>query len=194
MEINRERIIIGPNAAFHMLRHFQEVSSNMLKAILNYGHRKSEVQQFLLAPGSRFLGAFAQSIEALLDQLFQYPYTITHGITGNLELSWHISKDEWPVGIGTSSVVPIDVLNEQQCKKLYKEENRGVSLWHLDVNEMPNSSQCTMILKPLDSAYLFITAFPGSSSLPLPDIRMTEEIYATCKCYWERHVFLVIGA
>ena len=191
MDLQREQVVIGPDAGFHMLRHFQHPSSDMMKAIRRNGHSEAEINHMLIAAGSRFSGAFAQSIEALLDQVFQYPYTLSTGITGNVELCWDIPKDEWPDGIGTTSVVSMQSLNEQQLSNLCKKENRGLSLWHLQVDAMPNTSQCALILKPSVGEFAFITAFPGSASLPLPDKRMSDEVFTICKDFWDRQVFLV---
>jgi hypothetical protein len=193
MELKHEQIVIGNSARFHMLRHFTSVSMEMLEAIRQNGHREADIQQMLITPGSRFSDHFAQSIDSLIDQLLKYPYTKNQGITGNLELSWEIPKHEWVYGIGTNSIVSIHNLNKEQRSNLYKKENRGISLWHLDVQQLPITTQCTMILKIVTSGYQFITSFPGSASMPLPDKKMSEEVLNICRDYWERHVFMVIG-
>jgi hypothetical protein len=128
MEVKREQIIIGPDAEFHMLRHFRQISQDMLHGIQKNGHPESEIQQMLTAPGSRFSEVFAQSINSLLDRLFTFPCHTIEGITGNLEVSWDIPKNEWADGIGTTGVISIQELNEEQPLHLYEKENRGIIL------------------------------------------------------------------
>ncbi len=192
MRIEREEIQTGSDTEFHMLRHFTEVSPGMMASVLAKGHSEEEVGEMLKAPGSRFHAAFANSMEDLLMVLFEKPYRIKTGISGNLELFWRMSEQEFPTGVGTLSVVPYEELSELDKQKCHLERNRGMDLKHLDVATLPDTWECSLILKKINAGYLFITAFPGLPALPLPDKRMDSGVYEACKKFWDKQVFLVV--
>ena len=97
---------------------------------------------------------------------------------------------EYPNGIGTKAVVSLDEISTDQQAQIFYEKNRGFSLAHLVVDELPVTNQCTLILKPIPEGYVFISAFSGESAMPIPDFKMTNAQFDACKVYWDRHVFL----
>ena len=63
--------------------------------------------------------------------------------------------------------------------------------YYFDV--IPSSHEYTIILKPIESSLIFITAFPGPPAMPLPDFKMERSLFEACELYWNQHVFLVEG-
>ncbi len=191
MRFEREDIRFGSDTEFHMLRHFSRVSPSMMASVLSKGHSEREVEEILQAPGSRFHPFFADSLEGLLQVLFDHPYRTATGISGNLELFWRLAEAEYPWGVGTLSVVPLESLSKEERGRCHILRNRGMDLMHLEVEALPNTWECSLVLKPIKAGHLFITAFPGPASMPLPDKGMEAKVYAACKEFWDRQVFLV---
>ena len=187
----RSEIVHTLDSAFHMLRHFEELPAPLAEQLLAKGYAKETMEESLRAPGSRFATDFAQTIEDLLDRLFiDSSFSVGDGMNGNLLVHATVNSDKFNGGVGTCGVVAIDSLEESLRPKIYREKNRGVELWHLDVVELPQTDEFTLILKPANEHFIFITAFPGPPALPLPDHRMPSALYDTCRTFWENHVFL----
>jgi hypothetical protein len=193
MRIGRGDIRFGSDTEFHMLRHFSRVSPSMMASVLSKGHSEMEVEEMLRAPGSRFHPFFADSLEGLLQVLLDHPYRTATGISGNLELCWRLPEADYPSGVGTLSVVPLDSLSVEEMGRCRILRNRGMDLMHLEVEALPNTWECSIVLRPIKSGHLFITAFPGPASMPLPYKGMDALMYAACKEFWDGQVFLVEG-
>lgn len=191
MHVSRQEVVIGSDTEFHMLRHFSVVDEGMLASIRDKGHSDREIEVMLKAPGSRFHADFSKSIDGLIEVLFSRPYLCSKGISGNLELQWIFSGVEYPSGVGIRSVESLVTLTKKEREACYIIKNRGMDLMHLDVEALPVTWDCTLVLKPLKAGYLFITSFPGTPALPLPHSGMEPEAQDVCKAYWDRHVFLV---
>jgi hypothetical protein len=84
----------------------------------------------------------------------------------------------------------LNEISKEQQAQIFYEKNRNFSLAHLLVDEFPITNHCTLILKPIPEGYAFISAFSGESAMPIPDYKMTNAQFDTCKAYWDRHVFL----
>jgi hypothetical protein len=174
-----------------MLRHFKEIPASLKEQLFAKGYSQAEIEESLHAPGSRFGSQFVNSIDQLLDRLFtDCTYSVREGLNGNLLVHAVLSIDKFQTGVGTCGVVSIDSLEESQRSKVYRKKNRDVMLWHLDVKELPKTGEFTLILKPTNDHFIFITAFPGPPAMPLPDHRMSNELYDACGTYWDKHVFL----
>jgi hypothetical protein len=126
-----------------------------------------------------------------LDNIFQYPKKEAIGNNGNLIIECNVPKSNFPLGIGTQSVISIHDIPENERRFVYLTKNRGVELMHYKVNKFPITNDCTLILKPFKNKYLFISSFPGSSAMPIPVTSMDLALYKKCKQYWDDHVYLV---
>ena len=87
----------------------------------------------------------------------------------------------------------MDTLSQEQKDKITFQTNRGLDLMHLQVDQLPPSNAYVLILKPIETGYHFITAFPGDEGMPLPYETLPEDLRKECKAYWDRHVFLDKG-
>jgi hypothetical protein len=184
-------INIGIPSHFHMLRHFEAISDELRKQLLMYGKTEEQIENELSEPGSRFYSTFAVDITSLLHQLSSGQYFQELGLNGNIILQAEASAKLFPNGVGTLSVVPLENIPIQNRDEVFYQDNRGVSLKHFKVGTLPGTHVYTVILKPIDEKQQFITAFPGTAAMPLPDHRMEKDLYAKCKDFWENHVFLV---
>ncbi|MEN9951523.1 MAG: hypothetical protein RLY85_2275 [Bacteroidota bacterium] len=184
-------INIGPNAAFHMLRHFVEIPEMLRLEMLRSGRTEEAIEKELREPGSRFETEFAQDIEVLLDRILEDGYEEEIGANGNLVWKGWADPNRFPHGAGTQSVVHIDTIPKGSKSLIYKMVNRGVALMHFKVGKLPLTHKYTIILKPTQTRPVFITAFPGAPAMPLPERSMVESLYKQCKAYWDTHLFLV---
>ena len=91
-------------------------------------------------------------------------------------------------------VITFESLDASQQMNVYKADNRGHQLNHLEVAALPYTWELTMVLAKAEEGWLLITAFPGASALPIPNPQMDKEIYNQCLAYWEGQVFLVEGS
>ena len=94
-------------------------------------------------------------------------------------------------GFSTKAVIPIQDIPESKKRFVYLDKNRDVELLHYKVKEFPITNDCTLILKPIQKGYLFISAFPGPSAMPIPSTSMDLSLYTIFKKFWDNHVFLV---
>jgi hypothetical protein len=174
----------------HMLRHFEGLDDGLQASLLKAGYSAKGIEKELAEPGSRFFPAFARDIPSLLERVFQHPCKKIPGDNGNLLLHGAVGQAEFPNGIGTRAVLPLAAVPLADRNRISSRRNRGIDLLHLEVVEIPSTTEFTLVLRPTNNGHVFITAFPGPPSMPLPHHRLKKPIYAQCKAYWQNHVFL----
>ena len=188
MEI--DSIVYDLNTQFHMLRHFELADEQLINIFLQNGYSIDVINSELQQPGSKFDSKFARNIDNLLVKVKQNGFQQTIGLNGNIILVSHLSSIEFPDGIGTMAVIPIETLSESEKSSIVYKENRKLELAHLQVDQFPVTNTFCIILKKTEAAYQFITAFPGEPAMPLPDERMESNLFKQAKAYWDTHVFL----
>ena len=189
MEI--EKIEFRSEDQFHMIRHFENIDSNKIDYFFKLGYKIKEINEQLNMSGSRFCQDFAQDIPSLLKITADYGYQTIIGLNGNLTLSVNIPKIDFPQGIGTLTVIPITELSNKQENKIFFKLNRGTYLPHLHVKEYPKTYSYSLIINKNEDKFYFITAFPGEAGMPIPNVKMEENLYNNCQSFWRNHVFLL---
>jgi hypothetical protein len=111
-------------------------------------------------------------------------------MNGNLQLEADVPEALFPHGIGTLSVVPLAGLAAEEKGMIEIRTNRGVDLMHLRVRTLPVCWNFSVLLRPSEDEYQFITGFPGSPGMPLPNSNMDKSLYEACLQYWNTHLFL----
>lgn len=177
--------------AFHMLRHFEGMDEQLQTNLLRAGHVEKNIQAELALPGSRFFSNFALDIPGLLNRICHYPSVILETGDRNIQLNGQVSPADFPNGIGTKAVLHVDELSASQRAAIFLRKNRGLDLLHLQVDKVPPTWEFTLVLRPTQQGHVFITAFPGSPALPLPQHRLGRKRQEECKAFWDKHVFLV---
>ena len=177
--------------AFHMLRHFEGMDEQLQTNLLRAGHVEKNIQAELALPGSRFFANFALDIQGLLNRICLYPSVILETGDRNIQLNGQVSPADFPNGIGTRAVVHVDELSASERAAIFLRKNRGLDLLHLQVIKVPPTWEFTLVLRPTQQGHVFITAFPGSPALPLPQHRLGRKRQEECKAFWDKHVFLV---
>ncbi len=177
--------------AFHMLRHFEGMDEQLQTNLLRAGHVEKNIQAELALPGSRFFANFALDIQGLLNRICLYPSVILETGDRNIQLNGQVSPADFPNGIGTKAVLHVDELSASQRAAIFLRKNRGLDLLHLQVDKVPPTWEFTLVLRPTQQGHVFITAFPGSPALPLPQHRLGRKRQEECKAFWDKHVFLV---
>jgi len=185
------QVVIPEEVRFHMLRHFQQPSTQMLVEIKAAGKTDAEIGAELSISGSRFFPAFASSPEEVISHLATGDFEKAAGMNGNWLLHATVCGTEFPSGVGSLSVLPLEELTENQKEKLYIDNTRGAELWHLRVEKLPPTWEYTAIIKPSDSGMILLSAFPGPAGMPVPAKSMNNDLYEHCRAFWENHVFLV---
>jgi hypothetical protein len=180
------------NSEYHILRHFEQASDILLQNLTLAGYTQGEYKRELRQPGSKFFHHFATDFGQLLDRLKSVNVEQQVGLNGNLIFSAVFSKVLYPDGIGTKGVVAIQELTEQERARIYMGENRGYLLKHLKTKDLPVTNECTLILKPTNAGLQLITCFPGPSAMPVPDSKMSKDLYESCVKFWDEHVFLIL--
>ena len=187
-------IHIGPESAFHMLRHFVDIQDSLREQLIQSGRTLEAIEKELKEPGSRFHTVFAQDINMILGHISNDGYKKDRGVNGNLIWVGKANELDFPNGAGTLSVVHIDSIPEKDRNKLFIMQNRGLQMLHYPVAQLPNTAEYTVILKPTNPQPVFITAFPGPPAMPLPVRKMEQSLYDLCKIYWKTHAFLVMSS
>jgi hypothetical protein len=182
--MEKNQVHISIEAEFHMLRHFEsfsESSLNRIKTVFTQAQIDAEINQ----AGSRFYQSFATDIPSILDRVFAGVFNQKTGNNGNVILSLQTDTQ-----VGEHGVAERDTLSQEEKDKITFQNNRGLDLMHLQVDQLPPSNAYVLILKPIENGYHFITAFPGDEGMPLPYETLPEAYRKQCKAYWDRHVFL----
>ena len=174
-----------------MLRHFEGVDEQLQSNLLRAGHVEKTIQAALTLPGSRFFSQFASDIPGLLNRVFNYPFMMLETGDRNIQLNGKVSPTDFPDGIGTRAVMPVDELSASERAGIFLQKNRGLDLLHLQVDKIPPTWEFTLVLRPTQQGHVFITAFPGPPALPLPQHRFSRKRHDECKAFWDTHVFLV---
>lgn len=190
--MEKDSIRINTQSEFHMLRHFSGHREAYIQYFIAHGKAVSEIEKELNEIASRFVPDFASSIAQIIDRVFSFGFNEEVGLNGNKILKCIVSKEQFPNGIGSNSVLPITSLSSAQKEQVFYKVNRGIKLKHLIVDEMPSTSNFCVILKPHKLEYIFITAFPGNQAMPLPNHQMSKLLYEECKSFWKNHVFLIL--
>jgi len=190
--MEKEAIKYGVDTVFHMIRHFENINSNDLSNMLNAGYTQVQIDNELKIYGSKFHPSFATTLADIIQKVQTNVYIKTLSSNGNYQLYFPNTSNDIPINIGTLAVVPLDYLTQSQKQNIYIRENRGYPLKHVDVANLPTTSEWTMILKPqTNDSFYFLTAFPGKPALPIPHHEMSLTEKNTCIDFWNEHVFLV---
>ncbi len=188
----RAQIIFDLDTSFHMLRHFSSLPDELEKELLLSGYARQQIEDSLAAPGSRFDPSFADTVSTLLDRIFdESTFTESAGLNGNILIHAQVKSQFFPTGIGDCGVVSLESLDAVSKSKIYYRKNRGIELMHLDVEKLPRTCEYTLIIKPANGHYIFITSFPGPPAMPLPDLKMSSELLTACREFWGKYVFLI---
>ena len=182
--MEKNQVHISIEAEFHMLRHFEQCSAQSLDRI-RVQYTQEQIAAEMAQVGSRFYHSFATDIPSILDHVFAGVFNQKTGNNGNVILS--LQTD---IQVGEHGVAEMDTLTQEQKDKITFQTNRGLDLMHLQVDILPTSNAYVLILKPIETGYHFITAFPGDEGMPLPYETLPEDLRKECKAYWDRHVFL----
>ena len=182
--MEKNQINIPIEAEFHMLRHFEQCSAQSLDRIL-VQYNQEQIDTEMAQIGSRFYHSFATDIPSILDHVFAGDFKQKTGNNGNVILSLQTDTQ-----VGEHGVAEMDTLTQAQKDKISLQNNRGLDLMHLQVDQLPPTNAYVLILKPIENGYNFITAFPGDEGMPLPYETLPEDFRKECKAYWDRHVFL----
>jgi hypothetical protein len=175
-----------------MIRHFEKINPNDLSNMLNTGYTQVQIDNELKIYGSKFHSSFAATITDIIQKVHTEAYVKTLSSNGNHQLYFPNTSQDISFIIGTLAVVPLDYLTQSQKQNIYLQENRGYPLKHVNVSNLPTTSEWTMILKPQASdSFYFLTAFPGKPALPIPHHEMSLTEKNTCIDFWNEHVFLV---
>ena len=177
--------------AFHMLRHFEGMDEQLQVSLLRAGHVEKTIQAALSLPGSRFFASFASDIPSLLNRIFYYPFVVLETGDRNIQLNGKVPPSDFPQGIGTRAVIHVDELSATEKAGIFLRKNRGLDLLHLEVNKISATWEFTLVLRPTQQGHVFITAFPGSPAMPLPQHRFSRKKQEEYRAFWDKHVFLV---
>jgi hypothetical protein len=190
--MEKEAIKFGIETTFHMIRHFEEITSTDSSKLLNEGYTQVQIDNELKMYSSKFNKYFALTINDLIQKATTDVYEITVGANGNYQLYFPNTTQDSFYSVGSLAVVHIDHLTQSQKQKIHLRENRGYPLKHVNVAVLPTTNVWTMILKPYAKgcAY-FITAFPGKPALPIPHHEMSLTQKNACVAFWDEHIFLV---
>ena len=189
----KEEIVFDIHSEFHMLRHFEVPDDLVIQNIIKNGYKKIQIQSEIEFIGSRFFKSFACNISDLLSQLLKFEYNIIEAANGNLVLEFLVPFENYPYGIGTNSIISKKSLSNSEIERIYYLNNREYLIAHLDISKLPITNVASVIVKKVEDKFIFITAFPGITAMPIPDNKMSNELFILSKKFWDEHVFLKIS-
>jgi hypothetical protein len=179
------------NAEFHLLRHFEIISDQLMQRLTEAGFSAEVCKRELNQPGSKFYGVFATDIGQLMYKLQESDIQQSIGLNGNIIFSAIMNHNKYPLGIGSMGVVSLNDLSSNERSRIYLSDNRGYKIQHLNTTSLPSTLECTLIAKNINNSIQLITCFPGPAALPVPDKKMDQTLFEKCSKYWDEHVFLV---
>jgi len=179
------------NSEFHLLRHFEKISDQLMQRLTEAGFSAEECERELNQSGSKFYEGFATDIGQLIQKLQEADIHQSTGLNGNIIFTAKMNHHQYPSGIGSMGVLSITDLSLNDRSRIYLSENRGYNIQHLETTSLPSTLECTLIARNINHTTQLITCFPGPAALPVPDKKMDQALYENCSKYWDEHVFLV---
>jgi len=189
--MEKEKIEVTVGTKFHMVRHFSQISSNYISDLTQNGYNLENISEQFKLPSSRFYPEFANSIDEIINKLYLFGFSTHQSINGNNVLLCSVPSSKYSKGIGTNVVIEKKSLPKSHLSTLYFENNRGYPIRHLKLTSLPSTNKFYVIIKPIATSYILITAFPGTLALPVPNKSMNKIVYNKCKLFWDQHVILV---
>lgn len=185
-----KQLSFNDHTLFHMVRHFESLSENGIKCLLNRGYTASDIELNHTMAGSKFYSLFANDIKTLVEQCSFGTIIQCQPRKKYQEIVLRFDENLFPNGIGTVGVCNKNDLSKLKASEPILKLNRGVSVLHATVSNLPKCSELTVVVKKQSSSYFLITAFPGLPALPLPHIKMNSQELELSKQYWSEQVFL----
>jgi hypothetical protein len=173
-----------------MLRHFEWINDNARKCLLDRGYSNAVINENLSMPGSKFHRSFASDIKTLVAQFAAIEIKQINSRGKYVESEIYFNQDDFPNGIGTKALLPINEMDKNEAKTIIQKSNRGILLNHAFVNFIPNEWRMTIVWKPQKNYELLITAFPGFPTQSLPKKGMGIVEFEMATKFWGEHCFL----
>lgn len=172
---------IGYENALYLCKHFTFIEESERERLESFSASRV-ISQRLMELGSKFLPGFSKGPFSLISHL----NTLTpQEIIPQREnrIAYHFTFSE-PVGI--DAVIRIDLLSEDQQKRIVKRERGGILVWTFSSDS--NIYTRNVILIAEDQKV--ITCFPGCLAPPLPSHTLSEEEFTKSTKFWNEHAFI----
>jgi hypothetical protein len=193
--VSLDHIIFNNGNEFHMLRHFMRASDQLFLRLQKDGISKEAISKEQSLPGSKFHEEFACCIEDLMLQFKGRPFQEIKGLNGNISCVFDFSDLAHQQGIGKCGVLSMGKIRPEDRKKIVRKKKRGDhDLLFLEVDDLPDTSDLVLVVRPASNHFQFITAYPGIYAPPVPDINMPKAVYDSSNQFWSEHVFLELKA
>ena len=191
--IMKQTIEISKKIKYHLLRHFEIISSDYRNDLMLSGYSIADINYGLTISGSKFCRKFATSPQEVIEKVLKNEQTLICE-NNRVEVSIPFSKTVYPFGVGTTNVVPLSELSKDEVSAI-KKYPRSHSNPYL-VNSVKRvkkelTCQVNLILGNRHGFYELITLFPGKIAPPIPNkaVHTTNE-YKQFNNFWCNHAFL----
>jgi hypothetical protein len=180
---------------YHVLKHFKTVDDSYIDKLCEHEIcTREQVIERLKRSGSNFNSSWVANPEELVKALFLKLKAIdpdVEWIDNRCELELEFDKDEFPDGIGTDNLIPLDDLSDSEKASLKDQEEDTITLKTV-VKTPPHTWKIQLIMVRDATEIDVLTIFPGKYAPILPDpVIQNVENYEVSKNFWENHVVMV---
>lgn len=180
-----ERFVLKDTAAMHILRHFEEIESELIACFITLGFSETRIRHQLSEPGSKFFASFCKNPYVLIEMLnLQSPHKMMMQRNGTKALLYRFDSGF----IGTDSLVELSALSPDEKRDMKNEIRDGQMVHVIERKHLEPTDECVVIVN--DSTKQVVTAFPGRYAPPLPGSHMQDDMASESSVFWKSHVFV----
>ncbi len=179
----------------HVLRHFSQVDDSYKKElIIKSGLSVNDLIKLMAIPGSKFYHLFAKNPVHLLEKIRNHGKFLFSDPKdwegGRSVITLTFDKENYPEGIGTDSIIPLDQLQKTEIVFLNKQIRDGLLVNHVRINRLNRTWQVNVVLW-VDQEPFIKTIFPGIYAPPFPDaLYQKGNELKRSELFWDQHAFI----
>lgn len=197
--ISPDHVVLPPDRALHLCRHFRAVSAVERRRLRTAGLSDEAVDAELGMAGSHFIAGFSEGPFGLLSFLEERLVAGDAAVTASTAASgairyeavFRFSREDWPTGIGTDGVVDLSEVSRDSATVVRREERGGYSVsvvYHVEAPPTWRVNLVAVAEGDVPQVWQVTTAFPGMMAPPFPaQSRQSAETYGEALKFWSRH-------
>jgi hypothetical protein len=141
-----------------------------------------DISERMMEIGSKFLPGFCKGPFSLIAQLNTLtPQEIIPQRENRVAYLFTFSEP-----VGTDAIIKIDLLSEDQKKRMVRRERGGFMVWMFPTDSLVYTQKVVLIAEE----HNIITCFPGGMAPPLPSHTLSEEEFTKSTKFWCEHAFI----
>lgn len=175
------KFLLGEKNALYLCKHFSSMEKSERMRLENFAD-SYDISERMMEIGSKFLPSFCKGPFSLIAQLNTLtPQEIIPQRENRVAYLFTFSEP-----VGTDAIIKIDLLSEDQKKRMLRRERGGVMVWTFPTDSLVYTQNVVLIAEE----HNIITCFPGGLAPSLPSISLSTEEFTKATIFWNEHAFI----